>query len=253
MARRKGQQFPGLLTHIITSGRAFADFPIPGTRRRKRVYFGTAGTPESAKEYQQYVARLAASPTRCPLLLSDPAADLTLNELFLRFLKHAEATGVDADGERSSIAERTKYAIRKPVELYGSELASAFGPKALQTTMDGWVKEGHCRKYVNQQAQQIRAIFRWAVAEELLPPSCFERLKAVAGLRKGKTVAPDRPKVKPASQADLDKVLPKFGPAVAAIVRLMVHSGARCGELVKLTPADIDRSSDVWTYQPNKH
>src|SRR6185312_11128338 len=45
-----------------------------------------------------------------------------------------------------------------------------------------------------------------------------------------------------------------MAPAVAALVRLQIHSAARAGELVRLRAADIDRSDpDVWLFAPAGH
>ena len=37
------------------------------------------------------------------------------------------------------------------------------------------------------------------------------------------------------------------------MIRLMMLTGCRCGEIVQLRPCDLDRSSEPWVYQPVNH
>ena len=129
MSRTNGRSFPKMCRHK-RSNRAFVVVPIPGGKP-KQVYLGAWGSKDAKAEYDRIIARLAASPDRSPLIGSGPTADMTLNELLVRFLKHAEAYYVDADGQPTANVERIKVTLRKVVELFGVEPAADFGPKAL--------------------------------------------------------------------------------------------------------------------------
>lgn len=251
MPRVNGRAFPKMCRHK-RSGRAFVIIPVPGGNQ-KQVYLGEWGSKAAKAEYDRIIARLAASPDRSPLIGSDPIADLTLNELLVRFLKFAEGYYVDAVGQPTANVERIKVTIRKVVELFGVEPAANFGPKALKVVMDAWVKEGLSRKVVNGRSQEVKRIFKWAVGEELLESECYQRLTAVEGLRIGRTTAPDRQPVTPANAEDLAKAMEFLPPPVRALATLQRHCGARAGELVILRPMDIDRSGDIWTYSPPQH
>ena len=47
------------------------------------------------------------------------------------------------------------------------------------------VEGGISRGVVNHRVGRIKRIFKWAVAEEIIPPSVFHGLQAVTGLRYG--------------------------------------------------------------------
>lgn len=93
MPRINGRAFPKMCRHK-QSNRAFFVIPIPGGKP-KQVYLGAWGSKEAKAEYDRIIARLASSPDRSPLIGYGPTADLTSNELLVRFLKHAEAYCVD--------------------------------------------------------------------------------------------------------------------------------------------------------------
>ena len=115
------------------------------------------------------------------------------------------------------------------------------------------VKLGWCRKYVNRQAARVKAVFKWAVGAELVPPSVHQALLAVPGLRKGKTDARESPKVKPVPQEHVDAVLPHVSRQVKALIDLQLVTGMRPGEAVILRACDIDTTGAVWAYTPSKH
>jgi integrase len=94
-------------------------------------------------------------------------------------------------------------------------------------------------------------MFRWAVGEELVPPSVFEALRAVPGLRRG--TARESEPVGPVPVADVEAVLPLLPPAVAAMVRLQLLTGARPGEVLSLRASDLEATGKVWVYRPRRH
>lgn len=81
------------------------------------------------------------------------------------------------------------------------------------------------RKVINQRIDYIKRMFKWAVSEELVLPSVYEALRAVAGLRRGHPGTFERPKVKPVSQQHVEAVLPFLCPQAAAMVRLQQLMG----------------------------
>ncbi len=55
------------------------------------------------------------------------------------------------------------------------------------------------------------------------------------------------------SKAKYKRLLAQWATVLADMVSLQLISGARTGEICSLTPAQIDRSGDVWLYRPAKH
>jgi integrase len=115
------------------------------------------------------------------------------------------------------------------------------------------VDQGLSRGVVNHRISRIKRVFKWAVAEELIPSLVYHSLQAVGGLRYGQTAARETEPIRPAPDEHIEAVLPFVSPTVAAMIRLQRISGMRTCELVIMRPCDIDRSGDVWIYEPFDH
>ena len=109
------------------------------------------------------------------------------------------------------------------------------------------------RKVINRRIGRIKRFFKWAVGEELVPPSVSQGLQAVGGLQKGRTSAHEAPPVRPAEQEAVEEILPFLSPIVAAMAQVQLLCGCRPGEIVVMRPCDLDRSDDVWIYSPQDH
>jgi integrase len=97
-------------------------------------------------------------------------------------------------------------------------------------------------------------MFKWAVAEELVPPSLYHGLQAVPGLKKERTAARETAPVRPVDDANVEAVLPLLTRPVRAMVRIQRLTGMRPGEVVVMRPCDVDRSAGkVWAYRPERH
>jgi len=107
---------------------------------------------------------------------------------------------------------------------------------------------------INQRIDHIKRLFKWAVSEELVPPSVYEALKNVAGLRRGHPGTRETQRVKPVPQLHVDAALPFLAPQVAAMVQLQPLMGARETEICTIRGRDIDMSGPVWWYliDPNE-
>jgi hypothetical protein len=101
--------------------------------------------------------------------------------------------------------------------------------------------------------ERIKRFIKWAVSEELAPPSAYEATRTVSGLRYGRTTARETEPSKPVPDAWVDAVLPHLSPQVAAVVRLQRLTGGRPGKVVLMRSCDIDTSNDVWNQEPVEH
>jgi hypothetical protein len=63
------------------------------------------------------------------------------------------------------------------------------------------VEAGWCRNVVNRQIIRIRQVFKWAAANQLIPPAVYQGLAAVDGLRRGRSKAKESEPVKPVPEA----------------------------------------------------
>src|SRR5262249_42823332 len=95
--------------------------------------------------------------------------------------------------------------------------------------------------------------FKWAVGEEMVPPSVHHGLKAVPGLRRGRADVRESEPVKPVPDAFVDAIGPHVSRQVWAMVRLQRLSGMRPGEVCGMRTIDVDPSGRVWIYTPESH
>lgn len=216
------------------------------------IYLGEYGSPESHAMYQRVVAEWL-SRGRTPRTESNSGDGPSVNEVLLAYWKWAETYYVDADGKPGREMQSIAYAIKPLKELYGGSPASHFGPVALKAVRQKVIDSGLCRGVINQRIGCIKRIFKWAVSEELVPPSVHHGLSAVDGLRRGHTTARETQKVQPVPDEHVDAVLPFLPRTVRAMVELQRLTGMRSGELVLLRTCDVDTSGDVWRYRPARH
>jgi len=247
MARRK--RTPSY-RHHKASGQAFVEFD------GRRIYLGKHGSKKSREEYHRLIAEWLANDQQLPV----PPEELTVAELLARYWKHAESYYRRADGTPTGELDCYRQALRPLRRLYGSTLAKDFGPRNLKTIRDQFVRgtapkmrRAAARKTVNSYIARIRRVFRWSVAQELLPADVYHALSAVEGLKHGRSEARETNGVHPVPQKHIDAIEGRVSRQVWAMVQLHLASGARSGEICMMRPRDIDRSGKVWSYVPRTH
>lgn len=227
----------------------------------KDIYLGPYNSPESLEKYHRLIAEWMSA-SRTPVLnqaldLTVPRTEtepriLSVNELLLAFWHHASVYYASKDGSPTELS-CLKYSLRPVRDLYGMSPANEFGPKALKAVREWFIAKGICRDQINSHISRIRRAFRWAVAEQLVEPSLLEALKAVDGLRKGRSNAKESTPVKPVPLADVDATLPFVAPQIAAMIQVQRLTGMRPGEVVIMRPCDIEQGDVMWFYRPSKH
>ncbi len=216
----------------------------------KAVYLGKWDSPESKEAYREIVARLALRRTAVdiPSVVDGP----TVLQLFEQYLSFAQQH-YRKNGKPTSELGCIQHAMREVLDLYGSSAATAFGPKALKTARQGMIQRGLSRTGINANVSRIRRMFKWGVANELIPPSVLQALQSVQGLQAGRTVAVESDPVSPVPQASIDAVLGEVSRQVAAMIRLQIFTGMRPGEVVAMRLMDLDMGSEPWIYIPGSH
>lgn len=216
-------------------------------------YLGPHGSEESKREYERLIRKLAtdraAEEVRARVEL---ATDLTVSELILGFLRHAKAYYVK-DGKQTTEFGCIVQAVRPVRERHGHELVSAFGPVKLKAIREQWVADGLVRAQINARVRRVRRMFAWGVEEELVPPAILQALKAIQGLKKGRTVAKEGKKVQPVSDAVVDAVRPFVSRQVWAMIELQRLAGMRPSEVCLMRTIDINTTGAIWEYTPERH
>lgn len=217
-------------------------------------YLGKYDSPESRERYHRLVAELHAGRPGKPLAetAQDTETGLTVNELILAYVKFADGYYLK-DGRPTVEPTNIRLVLRHVRRLYGASPAASFGPLALKALRDEMVRAGNCRTEVNRRVGRVVRMFKWGVSEELVPPGVLEALRAVTGLRKGRSAAREKPPVVPVADADVEAVRPHVSRQVWAMVELQRLTGMRPGEAVIMRAGDLDTGGDVWAYTPSRH
>src|SRR5271157_2466481 len=216
------------------------------------VYLGKFNTPESRAEYDRLMAEWLATGRRPIVAESASGADLTVNEMLLAYLDHADGYYVK-NGKPTTEPVNIRLALRPLRQLYGHTPAREFGPLRLKTVRQAMIDSGLCRSEVNKRVRHVLRAFKWAVGEEMVPPSIHHGLKAVPGLRRGRADVRESEPVKPVPDAFVDAIKPYVSRQVWAMVELQRLSGMRPGEVCMMRSCDLDTSGRVWAYTPESH
>jgi len=217
---------------------------------------------KAARLWQEYLAgelgqAPAATPAPAPAVpvTPPPPAEpegITLAALGVRYLDWASGYYRTTDGGTTSSVDGISMAL-KALFPFSDQSAAAFGPKSLKRVQEMLVREGRPRVTVNRTAKTLRRVFKWAAAEELVPVDVWRSLEAVASLQKGRTIAPEVPKVVEVPEEIVEATLPHLGRILATMVQVQRLTGARPGEVCLMRPADIDRTGDIWIFTPEHH
>jgi integrase len=181
-----------------------------------------------------------------------PGGNLLVVELLARFWEFAQGY-YTKDGKPSGWLRHIKLVLRHVRQNYAHVPAHQVGPLAFKAVRQTLIDAGHSRRYINKLMAVVPLIYKWAAAEELVPASTYHALRAVGGLRKGRTVAHETAPVLPVADEVVDATLPELPPIVVDMVRFQRLTGCRPGEVCALRPADVDRSGEVWQYRPAGH
>lgn len=136
---------------------------------------------------------------------------------------------------------------------WSSEPIATFGPKKAKAVRTAFIERGNSRRMVNDQMLRLCRIFRWAVAEELLPPSVYQALKAIPPMREGEDGVRESAGKQAVSRVHVEACLPAMPPMLRAMVNVQMLAGPRSATLCRLRLEDIDRSAPVWIYRPKQH
>ena len=197
--------------------------------QRRQVVLGPWRSKIAEAEYKRFLAEYATGDTH------HPAGDLTINELLFAYLKFAEQHYRTPDGNQTTEVKEIRQSLRPVREVYGHSIAKEFGPLALKAVRQRMIESGLCRSVINNRADRIRRMFRWATSEELIPVTAYQSLRTLSGLRKGRTEARESKPIQPVDPAHVAASLPFLNRHQRAMVELQQLTGMRPGEVCKLT------------------
>lgn len=234
----------------------------------REFYLGRFDSTESRERYAELLTKIVtgtilddgagsctradSSPRRSAKAVESTSDGISVNELCVAFLRHAQ------QHYRKGDKPTTEYdcflsAIKPLKELFGTIPVNEFGPCSLKAVRQRMVENGWCRRYVNRSVTRIRQIFKFGVENEWIEPSTLQKLQAVPALLAGRTEAPDHAERQAVSQERIEAVRKIVATLYRDLIDLQLFTGARPGELLLLTSGMVDRSGDVWTATLTEH
>ena len=214
----------------------------------KDFYLGAHRTKASCRKYDELVAEWLANGRR----LASTSDAISVTELLAHYVRFCRARF----GNRRSYVKnlsRVRCALRPVKRLFGVASATELGPRALIAVRQQYIGAGLARKTVNDNVQLVKRMFRWAVREELVPPSVYHGLSAVEGLRSGESEATEPRKVRPVPDEHVNAVRKHVSRQVWAMIELQWLTGMRSGEVVIMRGRDLDMNGRIWIYRPESH
>jgi len=200
-------------------------------------YLGPYGTKVSKFEYDRLVQEwLVAGRSTVPTAEAEP---LTITELISRYWEFAKKY-YRKNGEPTGTADNLKPVLRLLRRTYGHSKLDEFGPLALESLQNQMIEAGHSRRYINDNVDRIRRMFRWGVAKELVRLEVSQRLNAVLSLAKGRSDAKETDPVSPVRDAVVEATLPHLSPVVADMVRFQRLTRCRPSEVCIIRPSDVE-------------
>jgi integrase len=219
------------------------------------VYCGRFGTAECQANYHRTIGEWLANGRRLPDPSGDNASgpeDLTINELALAYTRFADGY-YRKNGKPTSEVRDICLSIRPLRTLFGTLPARDFGPLHLKAVRQAFIDGGLCRNEVNKRTRRIVRLFGWGVEEAMVPSQVHWGLKAVKGLKRGRSKVRESEPVKPVPDAFVEAIRPFVPLQIWAMVELQRLSGMRPQEVCSMRTIDIDMSGRVWIYRPETH
>lgn len=181
-------------------------------------------------------------------------ATVTITDLADRYAEHCATYYRKPDGTPTSAAVTAQRVIDLVKGFVGKEFLFDFGPKRLIALRDTWVEsDSMARSTINEYVAIVKRMFKWGMKNELVQPEQYIMLTSVDSLKAGRSQARE---TKPVTAVPLEHVMAVEGHTsrqVWALIQLQLFTGARGGELFKIRPCDIDRTGEVWLYEPLDH
>jgi integrase len=242
--------------------------------KRTKVYLpGSFGSDESKAAYTELLSRLSAHGGFLPDTPGKAMPeDLRIDELILRFLTEKVSVDyVDADGAPTTEQLCYRSALKPLSRLFGWAIAKNFDAVGLSSVRESmvtgsWMNDeeknrltkrkspiGWARGNTNKCVSRIRACFRWAVLQKLVPASVVTDLSCLPSLAFGRGGVRETPPVEPVAVEVVKATLPHLPPVVADMVQVQLLAGCRPGELCGMRMVDLDRSGPIWIFKPNRH
>lgn len=226
---------------------------LPGEKRRRQVPLRAPGakhtlrTDRPRKMAEEAAARYWEEHTR-QIRRHDPAG-VSVSELCALWAEHCREYYRGPDGTPTSMATNAVLAVRLFRDLYGNAAVSELTHADMLQLRDALVRSGVARTTVNRRLWCVKYMMEWALDEAIIPAAVKAELTQVKGVKRGRTLAPERQPVRPVDDATIAATVAHMMPNTADMVRVHRLTGMRPGELCALRWSLIDTSRTPWVYR----
>jgi len=244
---KDSQKVPGSI--YLNKSRYWWRVKLPGSNTMSQIALKPKGS-RFATQDKKLAGIIAAELWQEHIRKQTPESwDGKLATLVQMYNQHNESYYLPPSKQARHIAQ----AIFALTDYFPAMMADDFSPLHLKE-FRGYVTDSDkfrwCRKIINRHIGFIKRMFKWAASESLISIHTYTALTTVEGLRRGRTKAPESRKVKPANVEAVNAVMGLVTPVVSDMIQIQLLTGMRPGELCRMRPYDIDRSSKVWIYKP---
>jgi integrase len=238
----------------------------------KDYYLGKHDSPESIARYAVLIAIYQANGLKLPddfdqdsletqaasllgsLAPQTVATDQTKQPILVKHITAEYRDYIKKTYPETSAEVNRLTGICDELDKHDGDLeASEYGPLALQRQRQRWIDSNKARVYCNRLTDAVKRMWKHAVSQELVKPEAWQRLCSVESLRAGRTKAHEKEPIGPVDIAVVRATAMHLSPIVKSMLRIQIATGMRPSEICKMTPAEIDRSGEVWIYRPKKH
>lgn len=175
---------------------------------------------------------------------------MTRTQLIDRYLVFAEDYYRRSDGTPTRHADNLELGLRP---IRSSLPAITFGYEELRTYRESLIARGLTRRTINQWVGWVKALFRWAARERLLPASIAAELAVLDPLRYGRSPARESAPPRVIGRAQLLGTLPILPPVVSSMVCCQWLTGMRTEEVCTLHGDRLDEIEGYLVYTPTHH
>lgn len=207
------------------------------------IYLGTWGSAESVEHYGQIVSKIGTG------TINDPgrAPELTFSEAAARYVEHKRVTMPRSSGEPHAI----EVALKDIAAAIGVVPASGVTPAMLIKWRDGAIVRGLSMSTINKRTNYLLGFVRWLSVMGLSSVESWHALKTVERLKPGRSAAKAPKVVQAVEWEHVEKTLPFLSERMRDFILVLSYTGARAGEIVSMTPEQIDASFAF--YRPISH
>lgn len=235
-------------TIYLNNGRYWWHVRLPGEKGQEYLPLKPIGARFATKD--KAIAELIAAELWTKAMQNHPQHyDGRLATLVQLYNEHNKAYYLPPSTEANNIEQ----AIMPLAKFYPVLMAEDFGPlhlKKFREFLVAGTEYDWSRKTINRRIHMVKRMFKWAAGDQLVSTHAYTSLTTIEGLRRGRTTARESKKVKPADIENIKAVITIVTPVLADMIQVQLLTSMRPGEICRMRPCDIDRSKDIWIYEP---